>query len=166
MAQVSFTGNPVRTNGELPAKGAKAPDFQLTAGDLSDKSLADFAGKRKILNIVPSLDTGTCATSTIKFNKQAADLADTVVLVVSADLPFAQGRFCSAEGVSNVVTLSMLRSKDFARDYGVLISDGPLAGLAARAVVVLDRDDNVVYTQLVAEIADEPDYAAALAAVQ
>lgn len=166
MAQVTFKGNPVGTNGELPAKGAKAPDFRLTAGDLSDKSLADFAGKRKILNIVPSLDTGTCATSTIKFNKQAEGLADAVVLVVSADLPFAQGRFCGAEGLNNVVTLSMLRSKDFARDYGVLITDGPLAGLAARAVVVLDEDDQVIYTQLVPEIADEPDYDAALAAVR
>ena len=166
MAQVTFKGNPIHTSGELPAVGAKAPDFKLTGGDLKDVSLADFKGKRKILNIVPSLDTAVCATSTRKFNEKAGQLANSVVLVVSADLPFAAKRFCTTEGLANVVPLSMMRSKDFAKAYGVLIEDGPLAGLSARAVVVLDADDKVVYRQLVPEIGQEPDYEPALKAAQ
>lgn len=158
MAQVTLKGNPVHTNGELPAVGSQAPDFTLVAGDLGDVNLATYAGKRKILSIVPSLDTSTCATSTRKFNERAASLDNTVVLVVSADLPFAQSRFCTTEGLDHVVPLSLMRSKHFAKDYGVLISDGPLAGVTARAVVVVDDNDKVVYTQLVGEIGDEPDY--------
>jgi thiol peroxidase len=158
MANVTLKGNPIHTNGELPAVGSQAPDFRLVAGDLSDVSLATYAGKRKILSIVPSLDTPTCATSTRKFNERASSLDNTVVLVISADLPFAQGRFCTTEGLDNVVPLSLMRSKHFAKDYGVLISDGPLEGVSARAVVVVDENDKVVYTQLVGEIGDEPDY--------
>jgi len=164
MANITLKGNPIHTNGDLPAVGAKAPDFRLVAGDLADVSLGAYRGKRKILNIVPSLDTSVCATSTRKFNERAGALANTVVLVVSGDLPFAQKRFCTTEGLQNVVPLSMMRSKSFALDYGVLIQDGPLAGLAARAVVVLDADDKVVYRQLVPEIGQEPDYDAALRA--
>jgi thiol peroxidase len=166
MAQVTLKGNPIHTNGELPAVGAKAPDFKLTGGDLADVSLANYQGKKKILNIVPSLDTPTCATSTRKFNEAASKLANTVVLVVSADLPFAAKRFCTTEGLSNVVPLSLMRDKAFAKDYGVLIQDGPLAGLCARAVVVVDEKDKVVYRQLVPEIGQEPDYDKALAAAK
>jgi thiol peroxidase len=166
MAQVTQKGNPIHTNGELPALGAKAPDFRLVGGDLKDVSLADFRGKKKILNIVPSLDTGVCATSARKFNEKAGSLPDTVVLIVSADLPFAAKRFCVAEGLANVVPLSLMRTKAFAKDYGVLIQDGPLAGITARAVVVLDGDDKVVHRQLVPEIGQEPDYEAALAALR
>jgi thiol peroxidase len=165
MATVTLQGNNIHTNGELPAVGAKAPDFHLVDGKLNDVHLADYSGKKKLLNIVPSLDTPTCATSTRKFNEQARGRDDAVVLVVSADLPFAQGRFCGAEGIDNVIPLSMMRSRNFAKDYGVLITDGPLAGITARAVVVIDENDKVVYTQLVPEIADEPDYEAALAAL-
>ncbi len=165
MATVTLKGNPFNTSGDLPAVGSAAPDFHLVKGDLSDVSLADFAGKRKVLNIVPSLDTPTCATSTRKFNEKAASLDNTVVLVVSADLPFAQGRFCETEGLKEVVPLSLMRSRNFAKDYGVLLTDGPLAGITARAVVVLDENNQVSYTQLVSEIADEPDYDAALAAL-
>ncbi len=163
MATVTLHGNAAQTNGELPAVGGAAPDFRLVDGELNDISLADYGGKKKLLNIVPSLDTPTCAISTKKFNDHAKSRDDVVVLVVSADLPFAQGRFCSAEGIDNVVPLSMMRSRNFAKDYGVLITDGPLAGITARAVVVLDGNNQVVYTQLVPEIADEPDYEAALA---
>ncbi len=166
MAQVTHKGNPIHTNGELPKVGAKAPDFKLTPGDLNDVSLADFKGKKKILNIVPSLDTPTCATSTRKFNESAGKLANTVVLVVSADLPFAAKRFCTVEGLSNVVPLSLMRDKSFAKDYGVLIQDGLLAGICARAVVVIGEDDTVKYTQLVPEIGQEPDYDKALAAAK
>ena len=166
MAQVTHKGNPIHTNGELPKVGAKAPDFKLTAGDLKDVSLADYKGKRKILNIVPSLDTPTCATSTRKFNERAGALGNTVVLVVSADLPFASKRFCTTEGLNNVIPLSLMRGKGFAKDYGVLIQDGLLAGITARAVVVIDENDNVAYTQLVPEIGQEPDYESALAAAK
>jgi thioredoxin-dependent peroxiredoxin len=165
MAKITFKGNPIRTNGELPAMGAKAPDFKLTGGDLQDVALASFKGKRKLLNIVPSLDTSVCATSTRKFNERAGSLQNTVVLVVSADLPFASQRFCAVEGLANVVPLSVMRDKKFAEDYGVLIEDGPLAGLCARAVVALDANDKVIYRQLVPEIGQEPDYAAALEAL-
>ncbi|HEX9399099.1 MAG TPA: thiol peroxidase [Anaeromyxobacter sp.] len=166
MAQVTLKGTPIHTNGDLPAVGAKAPDFKLTDGDLKDVSLADFKGKKKILNIVPSLDTPTCATSTRKFNESAGKLPNTVVLVVSADLPFAAKRFCTTEGLENVVPLSLMRDRSFANDYGVLLQDGPLAGIAARAVVVLDESDKVVYRQLVPEIGQEPDYERALAAAR
>lgn len=165
MAQTALQGNPVQLSGDLPAVGATAPDFSLTAGDLSDVSLAKYAGKKKLLNIVPSLDTGVCAASTKKFNETMAGRDDAVALVISADLPFASGRFCSAEGITNVINLSMMRSRNFAKDYGVLIVDGPLAGITARAVVVLDADNKVVYTQLVPEITQEPDYDAAMAAL-
>ena len=165
MAEVTLQGNPMHTNGELPEVGSEAPDFRLTDGELNDRSLADFAGKKRLLNIVPSLDTPTCAESARKFNEKFAGRDDAVCLVISADLPFAQGRFCSTEGLENVVPLSMMKSKKFAKDYGVLITDGPLEGLAARAIVVVDEDGKVTYTQLVKEIADEPDYAAALAAL-
>ena len=165
MSQTALQGNPVTLSGELPAVGSQAPDFKLVDKDLGDKSLADFAGKKKLLNIVPSLDTPVCATSTKRFNEAMADKSDAVALIISADLPFAAGRWCGAEGVENVVTLSMMRSRNFAKDYGVLIADGPLAGITARAVVVLDASDKVVYAQLVPEITQEPDYDAALAAL-
>ncbi len=165
MATITLQGNEIHTNGELPAAGSTAPDFKLTNTDLVDVSLADFAGKKKLLNIVPSLDTPTCAVSTRKFNEAAAQRSDTVFLIVSADLPFAQNRFVTAESLDHVVPLSMMRDRNFAKDYGVLIQDGPLAGITARAVVVLDENDKVIYTQLVPEIADEPDYEAALKAL-
>lgn len=165
MADITLGGNPIHTSGELPKVGSKAPDFKLTAADLKDLSLADFRGKRKVLNIVPSLDTPVCATSTRRFNEAAAKLANTVVLVVSADLPFASKRFCATEGLTNVTTLSTLRSS-FARDYGIALVDGPLAGVTGRAVVVLDENDNVIHSQLVPEIKQEPDYDAALAAAK
>ena len=165
MAKVTFKGNPVSTNGDLPKVGSKAPDFHLVASGLKDVKLADFKGK-KLLNIVPSLDTGICAMSTKKFNDFAKANPNVQVLVISADLPFAQGRFCSAEGVQNVHALSMMRSRNFAKDYGVLMQDGPLAGICARAVVVLDENDNVKYTELVPEIAQEPNYDAAIAAAK
>jgi thiol peroxidase len=166
MAQVTLKGNPIHTSGELPALGAKAPDFKLTGGDLKDVSLADFKGKRKVLNIVPSLDTAVCATSTRRFNEAASKLPNTVVLVISADLPFAAKRFCTTEGLQNVVPLSLMRDKKFAQDYGVLLTDGPLAGLCGRAVLVLDEQDKVAYRQLVPEIGQEPDYDNAIAAVK
>jgi len=163
MARITLHGNPISTNGELPAVGSIAVDFKLTDKDLNDVTLADFKGRKKLLNIVPSLDTPVCATSTKRFNTEAGD--GKVVLIISADLPFAMGRFCAAENTDKVVTLSMMRSKNFARDYGVLIQDGPLAGITARAVVVLDEDNKVIYTEMVPEIAQEPDYAKALAAL-
>jgi thiol peroxidase len=146
--------------------GTKAPAFRLVTGDLKDVTLEDFKGKKKILNIVPSLDTSVCATSTRKFNKEAGSLPNVVVLVVSADLPFASKRFCTTEGLQNVVPLSIMRDKSFAKDYGVLLQDGPLAGITARAVVVLDESDKVIHRQLVPEIGQEPDYEAALKAVK
>ena len=165
MAEITLQGNPINTNGELPAVGSAAPDFNLVAGDLSDKTLESFAGRKKLLNIVPSLDTGVCAASARKFNESFSSRDDAVALVISADLPFASGRFCSSEGLENVVSLSMMRSKNFAKDYGQLIVDGPLAGLSARAVVVLDADNKVVYTEQVPEIGQEPDYDAAMKAL-
>jgi len=165
MATVTLKGNPIHTNGDLPAVGSAAPDFNLVTKDLADVKLGAYKGKKKILSIVPSLDTSVCATSTKKFNEYAKGRDDLVVLTISADLPFAQGRFCSAEGIDNVITLSMMRSRNFAKDYGVLIQDGPLAGIMARAVVVLDDYDKVMYTELVPEIGQEPNYDRALAAV-
>ncbi len=165
MAQITLQGNPCNTNGELPAMGAAAPDFTLVNVDLKDVSLADFTGKKKLLNIVPSLDTPVCATSTKRFNDDAKGRDDIVMLIVSADLPFAMKRFCGVENTDAVTALSMMRSRNFAKDYGVLIQDGPLAGITARAVVVLDASDRVVYTELVPEIAQEPDYDKALQAL-
>lgn len=164
MATVTHKGNPVATCGELPAVGTQAPDFLLTTTDLRDVSLADFRGQVKVLNIYPSVDTGTCAKSTREFNRRAAANPHLVVLNVSADLPFAHGRFCGAEGIDKVQSLSMMRSRDFARAYGVELLEGKLKGLTARAVVVIDENDRVVYTELVPEIAQEPNYDAALAA--
>jgi thioredoxin-dependent peroxiredoxin len=165
MANITLHGTPITTNGELPAVGSQAPDFHLVDGDLNDVKLATYAGKKKLLNIVPSLDTPTCATSTRKFNEFAKQHDDVVMLVISADLPFAQKRFCGAEGVDNVLPLSLMRTRAFAKDYGVLIEDGPLAGITARAVVVLDADNRVLHTEMVPEIGDEPNYDAALAAL-
>lgn len=163
MATITFQGNPLETNGELPTVGSQAPDFRLVDKGLNDLTLQDYAGKKKVLNIVPSLDTGVCALSAKAFNEAAPKHADTVFITISADLPFAQGRFCGAEGVDAIQTLSLMRSKAFAKDYGVLMESGPLAGLTARAVVVLDASDKVLHAELVPEIAQEPDYAAALA---
>lgn len=165
MSTVTLKGNPVSIGGVLPAAGQAAPGFRLTGGDLKDVSLHDYAGKRKVLNIYPSIDTPTCATSTRKFNEKAGGLANTVVLCIAADLPFAMSRFCAAEGLKNVVTLSTFRAHGFAKDYGVAIENGPLAGLTARAVVVLNEDNKVLHTELVKEIADEPNYDAALKAL-
>lgn len=165
MTTVTLKGNPFRVDGTLPAVGTAAPALTLTAGDLADVTLANFAGKRKVLNIVPSLDTPTCATSTRKFNEKAAGLSNTVVLVVSADLPFAAGRFCSVEGLKNVAHLSTFRHPEFMQAWGVKLAEGPLVGVTARAVVVLDENDKVLHSQLVGEIADEPDYDAALKAL-
>ncbi|MGE7989892.1 thiol peroxidase [Pseudomonas sp. NPDC089554] len=166
MAQVTHKGNPIKVNGELPQVGAQAPAFTLVGEGLADKSLNDYAGKRKVLNIFPSIDTPTCATSVRKFNAQANDVANTVVLCVSADLPFAQARFCGAEGLSNVKNLSTFRSHGFHEQYGVAIAEGLLAGLTARAVVVLDEHDKVLHSELVAEIGQEPNYEAALAVLK
>jgi thiol peroxidase len=163
MAQTALGGNPVNTVGDLPEIGS-TPSFTLTKGDLSDVTPADYAGKKVVLNIFPSVDTPTCATSVRKFNERASSLDNTVVLCVSADLPFAQGRFCGAEGLSNVETASSFRT-DFGQSFGVALADGKLAGLLARAVVVLDESGTVTYTQLVPEIAIEPDYDAAIAAL-
>ncbi|ATX77870.1 thiol peroxidase [Reinekea forsetii] len=165
MATVTLQGNPVSVAGELPAVGSQAPSFSVTGADLSPVTLASFAGKKLILNIYPSVDTGTCAASTRQFNSKMNERDDVVVLCVSQDLPFAFSRFCGAEGLEQVQTASTFRSPEFLADYGVKISDGVLAGLCARAVVVLDAQGVVTHTQLVGEIADEPDYAAALAAL-
>jgi thiol peroxidase len=165
MAQIKFKGNPIHTSGELPQKGERAPDFALVGADLSNATLAKYAGKTKIVNIFPSIDTSVCASSVRKFHEKASGLPGVVVLDVSADLPFAAKRFCAAEGLENVVTLSTFRSS-FANDYGVRMTDGPLAGLCARAVLVLDGENRVVHRELVPEIAQEPDYDAALAAAR
>lgn len=166
MSTVTLGGNPIEVAGRFPGVGDAAPAFTLTAADLAEVGLDAFAGKRKVISVVPSLDTPVCAASARKFNVEAASLADTVVLVVSADLPFAAKRFCEAEGLENVRTLSTFRNPEFARDYGVAITSGPLAGLTARAVLVLDAGNRVLHSQLVGEIKEEPDYAAALAALQ
>jgi thioredoxin-dependent peroxiredoxin len=162
MAQITLKGNPVNTVGDLPGKGDKAKDFTLVKGDLSRVGLNDFKGSKLVLNIFPSLDTGTCAASVRYFNKAAADLENTKVLCISRDLPFAQSRFCGAEGIENVVTLSDYATGSFGKDYGLEIADGPLAGLHSRVVIVLDEEGNVIYTQQVPEIVDEPDYEDAL----
>jgi thiol peroxidase len=165
MATVTLRGNPFQTSGDLPAVGSEAPGFRLVAKDLKDVSLHDYAGKKKVLNIFPSIDTPTCATSVRKFNEKASSAPNAVVLCISADLPFAQARFCGAENLANVVTLSMMRGNHFAKDYGVLMETGPLAGLTARACVVLDEQNKVLHAELVKEIADEPNYDAALKAL-
>ncbi|GAB3702499.1 thiol peroxidase [Corynebacterium nasicanis] len=164
MANVTFKNESTSTSGELPAVGAQLPDFTLVGTDLSELTPADFAGKRVVLNIFPSLDTGVCAASVREFNKRATSLDNTVVLGVSEDLPFAHGRFCSAEGIDNVTTGSAFRST-FGQDYGLTLEGSPLQGLLARAVIVADEDGKVVYTQLVEEITDEPDYDAAVNAL-
>ena len=166
MASVTLGGNPITVTGDFPRKGDTAPDFTLTNKDLKDVSLKDFAGKRKLLNIVPSLDTPVCAKSTRIFNEKAGGMANTAVLVISADLPFAMNRFCGAEGLTNVATLSTVRGREFHAKYGVDIADGPLKGLAARGVVVLDQNNKVLHAELVPEIKQEPDYDAALAALK
>jgi thioredoxin-dependent peroxiredoxin len=164
MANITLGGNPIHTSGELPKVGAKVPDFKLTGGDLKDVSLADFKGKKKVLNIVPSLDTAVCATSTRRFNAEAGKLPNVAVLVISADLPFASKRFCTTEGLANVTPLSTFRSS-FPKEYGIALVDGPLAGVCGRAVMVLDENDKVVYEELVPEIKQEPNYEAALKAL-
>lgn len=165
MAQITLKGNPINTIGNLPKKGTKAPAFTLVKDDLSVKSLSDYKGQKVVLNIFPSLDTGTCAASVRRFNAEASKLENTVVLCISKDLPFAQARFCGAEGLKNVHNLSDFRTGQFGKDYGVEILDGPLAGLESRAVVILDEAGTVMYTQQIPEIVDEPNYEAALAAL-
>jgi thiol peroxidase len=166
MATIKFKGTVIHTAGNLPAKGKKAPAFKLVGGDLKDVALDSFGDKIKIINIVPSLDTPVCAISAQRFNAAVASLKNIVLVNISADLPFAQNRFCESNSLDNIVTLSTLRSPDFGRDYGVLITDGPLAGLMSRAVLILDSGNVVVYSEQVPEIAQEPDYSAALAAVK
>ena len=165
MAQVTLKGNPVQVDGQLPQAGQQAPAFSLVAKDLSDVTLASLAGKRKVLNIFPSIDTPTCAASVRTFNKRASELPNTVVLCISADLPFAQKRFCGAEGLTNVVSLSTMRGSEFIKNYGVELSTGPLVGVAARAVIVLDEHNQVLHSELVSEIKNEPDYDAAVKAL-
>jgi thiol peroxidase len=166
MAQITFKGNPIQTVGSLPANGSKAPDFSLTTTTLEDVNLASFAGKKVVLNIFPSIDTPVCATSVRKFNKEASSLDNTVVLCVSKDLPFAHARFCGAEGLEDVQGVSLMKSDQFGKDYGVTMTEGPLAGLLGRAVVILDTEGKVTYTELVPEIAQEPDYDKALEALK
>ena len=166
MATVTFKGNPIHTSGELPALNAQSPAFKLTMADLSDVGLEKFQGKNKILNIVPSLDTGICAKSAKRFHDELTEHNETVLLNISADLPFAQSRFCQNEKLPNIVTLSTMRSPTFGKDYGVQIVDGPLAGLLSRAVLVLDKHNRVVYREQVPEIAQEPNYSAALEALR
>jgi len=166
LATFTLQGNETHTNGDMPAIGSDAPDFHLVTTKMQDVRLADYQGRKKLLDIVASLDTGICVTSAKKFGEALKGRDDVVALVVSADLPFAQQRACTAEGVENVELLSMMRTRAFAKDYGVLITDGPLAGLAARSVVIIDENDKVTYTQLVPELSTEPDYEAALAALK
>ena len=163
MASITLGGNPIHTNGELPTVGSKATDFKLVKTDLGTASLADFAGSKVVLNIFPSVDTGTCAASVRKFNEKASTLANTKVLCISRDLPFAQKRFCGAEGLENVINLSDFKDGSFGKNYGLEITDGPLAGLHSRVVIVLDENGTILHTEQVNEIADEPNYEAALA---
>ncbi|ACF11721.1 Redoxin domain protein [Chlorobaculum parvum NCIB 8327] len=165
MATITLKGNSINTAGELPAVGSQLPAFTLVKSDLSEVTQADFAGKKVVLNIFPSLDTAVCAASVRRFNKEAGERGDTVVLCISADLPFAQGRFCTTEGLENVVSLSVFRSPEFGGDYGLTITDGPLKGLLSRAVIVADAAGKVLYTEQVPEIVQEPDYDKALAAL-
>ena len=165
MADITLKGNAINTVGNLPQIGSKASEFSLTAVDLSHKGLADFTGKKIILNIFPSIDTGTCATSVREFNKKAANLENTVVLCISRDLPFAQARFCGAEGIENVVMLSDFATGKFGQDYGLEIANGPLSNLHSRAIVIINENGSVTYTEQVPEIVDEPNYEAALKAI-
>lgn len=165
MTQVTMMGNPIKVSGNFPQKGEKVTTLTLTNKELADVTLDAYAGKRKVLNIFPSIDTGVCATSVRKFNQQAANLKNAVVLCISADLPFAQARFCGAEGIENVETLSTFRHKEVHENLGVNIITGPIAGLTARSVIVLDENNNVLHSELVSEIKDEPNYEAALAAL-
>lgn len=165
MAQITLKGNAVSTVGKLPATGTAAPSFTLVKSDLSEVGLADFTGKRVVLNIFPSLDTPVCAASVRRFNLEASSLPETVVLCISADLPFAHKRFCETEGIENVVSLSVFRSPEFGKDYGVTMTDGPLKGILSRAVVIVDGEGKVIYTEQVPEITQEPDYEAALKAM-
>lgn len=166
MAQITFKGNPITTVGDLPKAGSQAPDFLLTKTDLNDISLKDFKGKKVVLNIFPSVDTSVCAASVRKFNVEASKLKNTVVVCASRDLPFALARFCGAEGLKEVIPASELRNEDFGQKYGVRITSGPLAGLLSRAVVVIDENGNVIYTEQVPEIAQEPNYEKALNALK
>ena len=163
MATITLGGNPIKTNGELPKLNSKSPNFELVKNDLSTTTLSDFLGTKLVLNIFPSVDTGTCATSVRKFNEKASSLLNTKVLCISRDLPFAQKRFCGAEGLENVINLSDFKSGSFGKDYGLEIAEGIFSGLHSRVVIVIDETGNVIYTEQVAEIADEPNYNAALA---
>jgi len=163
---VTLKGNPIKIEGTFPKVGQKAPPFSLVNRDLQDVTLANYAGKKKVLNIVPSLDTPVCAISTRKFNQQASNMDNTVVLIIAADLPFAMSRFTDAEGLDKVVTLSTMRGANFMKNYGVLIADSPFGGITARAVIVLDESDTIIHAELVPEIADEPNYEAAIAALK
>jgi thiol peroxidase len=163
---VTLAGNPIKVEGTFPKVGDRAPDFSLVNKDLKDVTLADFAGKKKVLNIVPSLDTPVCAVSTRKFNEKASNMENTVVLIIAADLPFAMSRFCDTEGLDKVEILSTMRGAEFMKNYGVAITDSPLAGITARAVLVLDENDKVIHAQLVPEIKDEPDYDAVMAVLE
>jgi thiol peroxidase len=165
MSKITFKGNEINTSGELPAVGSQAKDFSLVATDLSTKTLADFAGKNLLLNIFPSIDTGVCAASVRNFNKTAADLNNTTVLCISRDLPFAQNRFCGAEGIENVVMLSDFKTGQFGADYGLNLLEGPLAGLHSRCIVIINAEGKVIYTEQVAETIDEPNYELALASL-
>lgn len=166
MAEIKLKGNPINTSGELLPVGSNAPDFTLVNQSLENLSLGDFDGKRLVLNIFPSIDTPVCAASVRRFNQIAAEIPDTVVLCISKDLPFALQRFCGAEGIKNVVTLSSFRDLDFGKNYGMELIDGPLQGLYARAIIVLDKSNKVIYNELVPEIGQEPDYSKALAALK
>ena len=166
MAQITFKGNPIHTSGDLPIIGEKAPNFALTAADLSMKNLADFAGKYVVLNIFPSIDTGVCAQSVRTFNSEVSQLENTVVLCISKDLPFASSRFCAAEGLEQVITLSDFKNDEFANAYGIKMADGPLNGLLARAVVVINPEGEIIYSELVPEIAQEPSYEGAVKAIK
>ncbi len=163
MANITLGGNPIHTSGTLPAVGSKAPNFSLVANDLSSVTLADYAGSRLVLNIFPSVDTGTCAKSVHAFNEKASAFDNTKILCISRDLPFAQKRFCGAEGIENAIILSDFKKGSFGQDYGLEIIDGPFSGLLSRAVIVIDEVGNVIYTEQVGEIADEPNYDGALA---
>lgn len=165
MASVTLEGEPLNVVGHFPRAGETAHSFMLVGKDLADVSLSSFTGKRKVLSIVPSIDTPVCATSTRVFNQRASEMDNTVVLVISADLPFAQSRFCGAEGLDKIIMLSTMRGRDFHKDYGVMITDPPLSGLMARAVVIVNENDQVIYSELVPEITQEPDYDAAIAAL-
>lgn len=165
MATITLRGNPLHTSGNLPTKGSTAPAFKLVKNDMSDATLETYAGKRKVLNVFPSIDTPTCAMSVRKFNQEAAALPNTAILNISVDLPFAQKRFCGAEGITNAESLSAFRST-FPKDYGLMIAEGPMTGLCSRAVVVLDENNKVIYSEQVPEIAQEPNYTGALQALK